>query len=371
MKGMNIIMRRRIITIALLLSLTAILGGCNKSQRVVDNTKYTSSPVKTTAKVSTNENNSIIQTKSSTVLTMTELLNKLQGEWYNLNDEKSIKENGVKRSIMIEKDGSDYKLIETFPDTALSYKVSSIQYLGDNNSYLIITHNGDDKNNISFTFNISDDFKSINITSDYDKNVKYVKATDETKQYVQMLQLVGTYKDGQDKEFVFKDGGIAAWPNETFKFSVSFIEKLFSNSSPSKEVYNYIIVNDNNGNETMRYLYEIIGNKLTIYKTTLDKENNYTKGALVVTLTKSNGTTDLIQMAIDIVGKKYNAVVDYKAESGIMIYKSDIGKISFDCSGPDKTNKYKVSIFKESTSGSDIFKEFNVDVISGSVEEIK
>lgn len=371
MKGMNIIMKRRVITIALLLSLAAILGGCNKSQSMVNNSKYTSSPVETTAKVSTNENNSIRQTKSSTVLTMTELLNKLQGEWYNLNDENSIKENGVQRSIMIEKEGNDYTLVDIFPDTALSYKVSSIQYLGNNNSYLIITHNGDDKKNISFTFNISDDFKSINITSDYDKNVKYVKATDETKQYVQMLQLVGTYKDDQDKEYVFKDGGIAAWPNETFKFSVSFIEKLFSNSSPSKEVYNYIIVNDNNGNETMRYLYEIIGNKLTIYKTTLDKENNYTKGALVVTLTKSNGTTDLIQKAIDIVGKKYNAVVDYKAESGVMIYKSDIGEISIDCSGPDKTNKYKVSIFKESTSGSDIFKEFNVDVISGSVEEIK
>lgn len=371
MKGMNIIMKRRVITIALLLSLTAILGGCNKSQSVVNNTKYTSSPVKTTAKVSTNENNSITQTKSSTVLTMTELLNKLKGEWYNLNDEKSIKENGVHRSIMIEKEGNDYKLIDTFPDTALSYKVSSIRYLENNNSYLIITHNGDDKKNIGFTFNISDDFKSINITSDYDKNVKYVKATDETKQYVQMLQLVGTYKDGQDKEFVFKDGGIAAWPNKTFKFSVSFIKKLFPNSSPWKEVYNYIIVHDNNGKETMRYLYEIIGNKLTIYKTTLDKENNYIKGALVVTLTKSNGTTDLIQKAIDIVGKKYNAVVDYKAESGDMIYKSDIGEISFDCSGPDKTNKYKVSIFKESTSGSDIFKEFNVDVISGSVEEIK
>ncbi|MDP4179455.1 MAG: hypothetical protein Q8900_14130, partial [Bacillota bacterium] len=84
-------MKRRVITIALLLSLTAILGGCNKSQSVVNNEKYTSSLAKTTAKVSTNENNSITQTKSSTVLTMTELLNKLQGEWYNLNDEKSIK----------------------------------------------------------------------------------------------------------------------------------------------------------------------------------------------------------------------------------------------------------------------------------------
>jgi hypothetical protein len=371
MKGMNIIMKIRVITIALLLSLIAILGGCNKSQSVVNNKEYTSSPVKTTANVSTNENNSVTQTNSSTVLTMTELLNKLQGDWYNLNDEKSIKENGVQCSIMIEKKGNDYTLIETFPDTALSYKVSSIQYLGNNNSYSIITHNGDDKKNIDFTFNISDDFKSINITSDYDKNVKYVKATDETKQYVQMLQLVGTYKDGQDKEYVFKDGGIATWPNKTFKFSVSFIEKLFPNSSPSKAVYNYIIVNDNNGKETMRYLYEIIGNKLTIYKTTLDKENNYIKGALVVTLTKSNGTTDLIQKAIDIVGKKYNAVVDYKVESGEMFYKSDIGEISFDCSGPDKTNKYKVSIFKESNSSSDIFKEFNVDVISGSVEEIK
>lgn len=369
-------MKRRVITIALLLSLTAILGGCSKNQGVVNNEKYTSSPVKTTAKVSTNkvstnENNSITQTKSSTVLTMTELLNKLQGEWYNLNDEKSIKENGVQRSIMIEKKGNDYTLIETFPDTALSYKVSSIQYLGNNNSYLIITHNGDDKKNIGFTFNISDDFKSINITSDYDKNVKYVKATDETKQYVQMLQLVGTYKDGQDKEYVFKDGGITTWPNKTFKFSVSFIEKLSSNSSPWKVVYKYIIVNDNNGKETMRYLYEIIGNKLTIYKTTLDKENNYIKGALVVTLTKSNGTTDLIQKAIDIVGKKYNAVVDYKVENGVMFYKSDIGEISFDCSGPDKSNKYTVSIFKESTSGSNIFKKFNVDVISGSVQEIK
>ncbi|RFZ79238.1 hypothetical protein DS742_09455 [Lacrimispora amygdalina] len=368
---MNIIMKRRVITIALLLSLTAILGGCNKSQSVVNNIENTSSPVETTAKVSTNENNSITQTKSSTVLTMTELLNKLQGEWYNLNDENSISENGVQRSIMIEKEENDYTLVDIFPDTALSYKVSSIQYLGNNNSYLITTHNGDDQNNIGFTFNISDDFKSINITSDYDKDVKYVKATDETKQYVQMLQLVGTYKDDQNKEYVFKDGGIATWPNETFKFSVSFIEKIFPNSSPSKEVYNYIIVNDNNGKETMRYLYEIIGNKLTIYKTALDKENNYIKGALVVTLTKSNGTTDLIQKAIDIVGKKYNAVVDYKVESGVMIYKSDIGEISIDCSGPDKTNKYKVSIFKESASSSDIFKEFNVDVISGSVEEIK
>lgn len=364
-------MKRRVITIALLLSLTAILGGCNKSQSVVNNKKYTSSPVKTTAKVSTNENNSITQTKSSTVLTMTELLNKLQGEWYNLNDENSIKENGVQRSIMIEKEGNVYTLIDTFPDTALSYKVSSIQYIGSNNSYLIITHNGDDKKNIGFTFNISNDFKSINITSDYDKNVKFVKATDETKQYVQMLQLVGTYNDGQDKEYVFKDGGIAAWPNKTFKFSVSFIEKLFPNSSPWKVVYNYIIVNDNNGKETMRYLYEITGNKLTIYKTTLDKENNYKKGALVVTLTKSNGTTDLNQKAIDIVGKKYNAVVDYKVESGDMIYKSVIGEIFFDCSGPDRANKYKVSIFKVSNSGLDIFKEFNVDVISGSVEEIK
>lgn len=360
-------MKKRVITIALLLSLTAIFGGCNKSQSVVNNTKYTSSPVKTTAKVSTNENNSITQTKSSTVLTMAELLNKLQGEWYNLNDENSIKENGVQRSIMIKKEGNGYTLIETFPDTALSYKVSSIQYLGNNNSYLIITHNGDDKKNIGFTFNISDDFKSINITSDYDKNVKYVKATDETKQYVQMLQLVGTYKDDQDKEYVFKDGGIAAWPNKTFKFSVSFIENL----SPWKVVYKYIVVNDNNGKETLRYLYELTGNKLTIYKTTLDKDNIYKKGALVVTLTKSNGTTDLIQKAIDIVGKKYNAVVDYKVESGEMFYKSDIGEISFDCSGPDKSNKYKVTIIKETNSGSDIFKEFNVDVISGSAQEIK
>ncbi|MBV7271658.1 hypothetical protein I6U48_01855 [Clostridium sp. PL3] len=368
---MNIIMKRRVITIALLLSLTAILGGCNESKDVVNNEKYTSSPSNTAAKVSTNENNASTQTKSSTILTMTELLNKLQGEWYNLNDEKSIKENGMHRSIMIEKKGNDYRLIDIFPDTALSYKVSSIQYLGNNNSYLIITHNGDDKKNISFTFNISDDFKSINITSDYDKNVKYVKATDEIKQYVQMLQLVGTYKDGQDKEYVFKDGGIAAWPNKTFKFSVSFIEKLSPNSSPGKAVYNYIIVNDNNGKETMRYLYEIVGNKLAIYKTTLDKENNYIKGALVVTLTKSNGTTDLIQKAIDIVGKKYNAVADYKAENGNMLYKSDIGEISFDCSGPDKTNKYRVRIFKENTSSSDIFKEFKVDVISGSAQEIK
>jgi len=302
---------------------------------------------------------------------MNELLDKLQGEWYNLNDENFIKENGVQSSIMIEKEGNDYTLVEISPDTAISYKVSSIQYLGNNNSYLITTHNGDDQNNIDFTFNISDDFKSINITSDNEKDVKYVMATDVTKQYVQRLQLVGTYKDDQGNEYVFKDGGMAAWPNETFEFSVSFIEKLLSNSSPSKEVYNYIIVNDNNGKETMRYLYEIIGNKLTIYKTTLDKENNYIKGEQVVALTKSNGTTDLIQKAIDIVAEKYNAVVDYEAESGVMIYKSDIGEITIDCSSTDKTNKYKVSIFKESASSSDLFKEFNVDVISGSAEEIK
>ena len=185
-------MKRRVLTIALLLSLTSILGGCNKIQSEVSNTKNTSSPVGTTAQVSTSENNSTTQTMNSTVLTMNELLDKLQGEWYNLNDENFIKENGVQSSIMIEKEGNDYTLVEISPDTAILYKVSSIQYLGNNNSYLITTHNGDDQNNIDFTFNMwlyrsGNDRKSPIVLYDYqpsrngDHAVAYLK---EFKGYV-------------------------------------------------------------------------------------------------------------------------------------------------------------------------------------------
>lgn len=399
-------MKKRIITAILFVSLLFILGGCTSKGNSENSEKNTNGQVNTTTNSDNNKtttDNSSSTTEKSTVVNttgdidktvntsndkndsntqpeiltsskMNDLLNNLQGDWYDLNDETFIKENGVKHLITIEKDGSDYTLINSFPDTALSFKISDIKYLGNKGSYLITTHNGDDKKNIDFTFNIGDDKKSINITSEYDKNIKYVKATSEIKQYVQMLRLKGTYRDEQDKEYNFKDGGIAVWPNNTFKFSVLFIEKIFPDSSPWKAVYNYIIVNDANGKETTRYFYEIIDNKLNIYKTTLDKENNYNKGDLIVSLTKSNGTTDLVQKSIDIVAKKYNATIEYKVESGQIIYKSEIGEISFNCTGPDKENKYKVSIFKENTNDtndSDAFKEFYVDVISGSVEEIK
>jgi hypothetical protein len=315
---------------------------------------------------------------------MQKFLSLLEGRWYEVDNIEAIRELGLTRWLGIQKKDNQYDICRSFSDTGVSGKVLSVNKLEGSNKYQIKGFGDNTQVSMEYNITLNDDGKSLYLTSKLysegitDKNVKLVKATKELYEQIALKCLAGTYKDSKDRNYEFKESGVAIWPDKTFKFSINkgSANNLTENDATKHDVVRdediiYSLVEyDSNGHETSRYQYQAIKNKLFIHAS---------KGEGIIFNLRRAESNDLEQKAIDMVVDKMGAVFKYQSDgAGILLYKSSFGEVSFFCNNIDTQGRYHVrvniEIFADGRPNSDLTtggKEYVVDIKTGNIEEVK
>ncbi|WP_050753789.1 hypothetical protein [Pseudobacteroides cellulosolvens] len=291
------------------------------------------------------------------------LLSKLEGKWYDLRDKESVRLYGVKSFISVTKVKNDYIVSRNFPDTGVGIKITEVIKDGQNKYTLKST--GDNTGSpMEFKLDLSSDYKSmtatININKEYfDKEVKFVKYSSELAKSIELQRLSGKYLDINDKIYSFREEGRALWSGKkSFRFSI------LKNDEGSKP---FIVAYGADRKEIARYSYYLLGQKLLIKDAKNDK--------VVLDLRRADSSDNLEQKAIDLVARKFNAVIDSKNDWFMPVYKSSLGQIYLSCTGTDKKGRYKVilsiDVFPDGSQNVNGLgsREFYVDVESQKIIE--
>ena len=117
------------------------------------------------------------------------------------------------------------------------------------------------------------------ITLEYKgKKINFVKLKGTLEDYINLITLVGKYKDHNGNIYVFNENKTAVWPNKNFKYEIGF-DPIWSSDD-----FIYVI-GENNKSTNIIYCYEWKDDRLYIYNGISDRDG-YSRTDLYAVLQK-------------------------------------------------------------------------------------